>query len=107
MCHSEVSRGESLASVFLQPHYIILSHNVDMYNPKLPPQLFFLVDFSLHEHPPMWKGEKVLLWHAVCLLSLHQAGLVCVQDSERRVVLECREDSGAKIVLLVQEPNNC
>lgn len=75
---------------------------------------FFRVDFSLHEHPPSEEGpeafycgrENVLLWHAVSLLSLHQAGLVRVQDSERRVVLECREDSGAKIVLLVQEPNN-
>ena len=65
------------------------------------------------KHPPseeglafaLWKSEKVLLWHAVSLLSLHQARLVRVQDSERRVELECCEERGAKPVLLVHKPN--
>lgn len=57
---------------------------------------------------PIFKErEKALLRHAVGLLSLHQAGPVCIQDSERRVVLKRREDSGAETVLLLQEPNHC
>lgn len=47
----------------------------------------------------------VLLRHAVGLLVIHQAGLVRLQDPERRVVLKGCEDGGAEILLLVQEPN--
>lgn len=64
------------------------------------------MDFSVTEGPTTVE-EKVLLWHAVSLFSLHQAGLVVVQNSERRVVLERRDECGAKIVLLVQKPDHC
>lgn len=47
------------------------------------------------------------LRHAVDLLGLHQGGLVRLQDSEWRVVLKRCEDSGANVVLLLQEPNYC
>lgn len=50
--------------------------------------------------------QKVLLRCVVRLFGLHQAGLVCLQDSERRVVLERCEDGGAMVALLLQEPDD-
>lgn len=46
-----------------------------------------------------------LLRHAVRLLSINKVGLVRLQNSERRMVLKGREDVGARILPLVQEPN--
>lgn len=67
----------------------------------------FRGNFSLREHPPSTRrASYVLLRQVRGLISLHQADLVCFQDSERRVVLCCCEDKGAKIALLAQEPNN-
>lgn len=60
------------------------------------------VNWNLHEH----QTNKVLR-HAVGLLCLHQAGLVRFQDPERGVVLKRRENSRARIVSLLKEPNNC
>lgn len=46
-----------------------------------------------------------LLRHAVRLLSINKVGPVHLQNSERRMVLKGREDVGAGILPLVQEPN--
>lgn len=50
--------------------------------------------------------RKQILGHAVSLLGLHEARLVCVWHSERRVVLKRSEDGGTGVLPLVHKPDS-